>query len=82
VPSTTVRIKLDTSKTLRELAAETGRSMTDVLADAVDAYARQVLLDRTNVAYAALRSDEGSWAEELEEREAWETTLGDGLDDE
>jgi predicted transcriptional regulator len=80
--SSTVRITRDTSNTLSELAAATGRSKQDVLAAAVDAYSRQLLLDQTNAAYAALRADREGWDGELAERTAWEATLGDGMDDE
>ena len=75
--STTVRITLHTCETLRVLAASTGRSMQDVLAAAVEAYSRQLLLDRTNEGYAALRASPDAWREELEERTAWEATLAD-----
>jgi predicted transcriptional regulator len=80
--STTVRITRDTSDTLSELAATTGRSKQDVLAAAVEAYSRELLLDRTNAAYAALRADPTGWAAELEERSEWEATLGDDLEGE
>ena len=79
--TTTVRIKQDTSESLRELAASTGRAMQDVLADAVEAYSRQLLLDDTNAAYAVLRSDAQRWKEELAERETWEETLSDNVAD-
>ena len=75
--STTVRITLQTSEALRVLAASTGRSMQDVLAAAVEAYSRQLLLDRTNEGYAALRASPDAWSKELEERAAWEATLAD-----
>ncbi len=78
--TTTVRIKLETSETLRDLAATTGRSMQEVLADAVEAYSRQLLLERANTAYADLRANPELWAEELAEREAWEAALGDDLE--
>jgi predicted transcriptional regulator len=81
VPTTTVRITQETSRTLRELATATGRSMQDVLADAVETYSRRVLLDRTNAAFAALRADTREWQAELEERRAWEATLGDDLEE-
>lgn len=81
MPTTTVRITHETSRTLHELAATTGRSKQDVLADAVDAYSRRLLLDRTNAAFAALRADPREWRAELDERRAWEATLGDDLEE-
>lgn len=77
-----MRITRDTSDTLSELAATTGRSKQDVLAAAVEAFSRQLLLDRTNAAYAALRADPTGWETELQERAQWEATLGDDLEGE
>jgi hypothetical protein len=58
----------------------TGRSKEDVLAAAVEAYSRQLILDRTNAAYAALRADPAGWGAELEERALWESQLSGGLE--
>jgi predicted transcriptional regulator len=79
--STTVRIQESTHATLRELAAASGRSLQDVLAEAVDLYRRKQLLDETNAAYARLRASSPGWEEELAKRRAWEATLTDGLAD-
>jgi hypothetical protein len=80
VASTTVRIQQQTANTLSELVDETGRSKSDLLAAAVEAFSRQLLLERTNEVYAALRGDVPAWEAELEERTAWEATLGDDLE--
>jgi hypothetical protein len=77
--STTVRIQESTHATLRELGAASGRSLQDVLAEAVDLYRRTQLLDETNAAYARLRASSPGWEEELAERRVWEATLTDGL---
>jgi hypothetical protein len=57
-------------------------SIQDVVSKAVEAYRRQRLLEQTNAAYAALRADPEGWREELEERELWDNTLADIVDDE
>lgn len=80
--STTVRIKEQTRQALRELAQETREPMQEVLAKAVEAYRRQWTLQQHNAVYAALRENPAAWAEELEERAAWEATLADGLEPE
>lgn len=79
--TTTVRITHETATTLRELSRSTGLPMQKLLGQAVEAYARRLLLDETNAAFAALRADERAWRQELEERAAWEATLADGLAD-
>ena len=79
--STTVRIDRETLLVLRELAQHTGEAMPKVLAKAVEVYRRQELLERTNIAYHALRSDPDAWQEVQEDRETWDITVSDGLDE-
>ncbi len=79
--TTTVRINEATHATLRGLAGDMHESMQAVLAKAVEAYWRQRFLNAANVEFARLRADPVAWAEELEERRLWDTTLLDGLED-
>ena len=76
----TVRVTAETRQTLQQLANESSETMQSVLAKAVEAYKRQMLLQRTNEAYAALHTQPGEWAKELEERREWESTLVDNLE--
>ena len=76
--STTIRVTSQARETLRQLSQSTGKRQQDIVDEAVEAYRRQVLLDKANVAYAALRSNAPAWKAELKERQAWDTTLGDG----
>ena len=77
--STTVRVNLTTHKALTSLAEETHFSIQTVLSNAVEAYRREVFLDRTNQAYAELKKDPRAWAECQEERAVWNGTTKDGL---
>ena len=79
--STTVRVSQETRQALRELAEQTGDPIHKVLAKAVEAYRRQYILEEANAAYAALRADPEAWREEQEERQAWDVTMADGLED-
>ncbi len=76
----TIRIPARAQATLRQLAAESARPMQDIADEAIEAYRRQLILERTNAAYATMRVAPDVWAEELEERAAWDVTLNDGLD--
>jgi succinate dehydrogenase/fumarate reductase flavoprotein subunit len=78
----TIRVSEQTHATVRALAGETGEPMQDVIAKAVELYRRQRILERTNAAYAALRSDPQRWQEERDERELWDNTVADGIEDE
>jgi hypothetical protein len=77
--STMVRINKVTHERLVKLAEEAHSSIQSVLNDAVEAYRREALMERTNQAYAALRSDPVAWAEYQKEQETWDRTAGDGL---
>lgn len=79
--STTVRVRKDTRDLLREISAQSGEPMQEVLAKALEAYRRQRILMETNRAYAALRKDRKGWKELMEERQEWDATLLDGLED-
>ncbi len=75
-----VRVPEDTHRVMRELAGE-GGSLQDVITLAVENLRRQRLLDEANVGFAALRQDPSAWAQEQEERDLWDETSGDGLED-
>ena len=77
IKSTTIRVTSQARDTLRQLAQITGKPQQDVVDEAVEAYRRRVLLDKANAAYAALRSDVTAWEAELQERQAWDATVGD-----
>lgn len=79
--SDTVRIKPDTHAKLRDIAKSTGKSMPEILDEAVEVLRRIRLLDETSRAFASLRSDPKAWRTELAERELWEATLSDDLKD-
>ena len=80
--TTTIRISFQTHEKLKLLSQESGESITTVLDQAVEARRRQQFLEDADAAYAALRADPQKWAEESRERELWEATLKDGLEDE
>lgn len=77
----TVRITASTHASLRELARETGLTMQEIVAEAIEQYRRQRIMDLTNEAYDRLRSDPDAWAELLDERRIWDATLADGIED-
>ena len=79
--SANVRIQPESYAKLRQLASEQGVTMPEVLAEAIDELFRKRFFDDCNRAYAKLKSDPIAWEEELKERKAWESTLGDGLED-
>jgi len=79
--SVTVRISSATRSALKALAAKSGLPMQKVLEVAVERYKRQCILDEANRVYEALRKSEKARKEEAVERELWESTLGDGVNE-
>ena len=75
--STTIRVSEETRDRLESLATTTGRPMTRVLDDAVEALERQVFFDRFNRRYQELRDDDAAWSEIEQERGVEEGALGD-----
>ena len=55
--------------------------MMDILDQAIELYRRQCFLDGLNADFAALRQNKAAWDEELAERESWDATLADDLED-
>jgi hypothetical protein len=45
-------------------------------------YEDQILLEEINEGYARVKADKKAWEEELKERQEFEGTIGDGLEDE
>jgi predicted transcriptional regulator len=76
--SVTVRVTETTHRALERLARRSGRSLQATLAEAVEAYRRQRLLEEANEAFAALRVNARSWEAEETERRLWDVTIGDG----
>lgn len=74
--TTAVRLRDETKRALRDLAAASGRPMSDVLADAVESYRRTAFLAAAAAAYAAAKHLGPDKDQAL-----WDTTLNDGLTD-
>ncbi len=79
--TSTVRISEQAHANLREIAAETGEAMADILAKAIEDYRRKVFIEQFNAAYAKVHEDAKAEREESAERELWDSTLLDGLGD-
>jgi predicted transcriptional regulator len=72
-----VQIRPDTEKALEELAMATGETIPNLVHRAVEELKRKEFLEGLAADFAALQSRPEEWAEELEERAAWECTLAD-----
>ncbi len=77
----TLRISKGAHKMLREISRATGEPMSSIVDKALEEYRRKRFLEEANDAFAALKLDPDAWLKELKERRAWESTLGDGLEE-
>ncbi len=80
--SAMVRIDDESRNILREIALQEQEPMQQIVRKAIEHYRRELFLQQCNKAYAALKSDRGAWEKELAEREAWDSAVSDGLDEE
>ncbi|MEG3845191.1 hypothetical protein [Microcoleus sp. herbarium14] len=78
--TSTVTISNTSYQALAEISASLGQPIQTILEQAIEQYRRQQFLTAANQAYLALRDRPEAWQEELEEREAWDITLEDGLE--
>lgn len=82
MPSTSIRIDEHALAVLRELARRQRQPVQTVLKQAIDSYRREKFLEEANAAFAALRSNPEAWGEEQQDRDLWDQTTGDGLEQE
>lgn len=80
--TTTVRIKPDTHRRLKDLASADNASLSDMLDRVVKEEERRRFWKAVNDSYERLRADPEAWAEWQAEVALWETTSADGLPEE
>ncbi len=76
-----LRVSDEIYKKLNQLTNSIGSSKQAVLEIALDDLAKKNLLEQANRAYDKLRQQPKEWKKELEERQQWDSTLADGLED-
>jgi hypothetical protein len=79
--SNVVKLKPETYARVKQIAEESHRPMQEIVAAGIEALDRLQFAREFTEDYAALRRDSQAWRKELQERELWEVTLSDGLDD-
>ena len=82
MPTSTVRLDGTSRQKLRDMAQQTGQSMSVLLRQAIEGHERRLFLEAAAAAYATLRRDEAAWQDLESERAAWDVTLYDGMEDE
>lgn len=75
--SSTIRVSDEAKRRMAAIARETGRPMTELLDEAVEALERKVFFDALNERYRELRADPAAWAEIEDERSLEEGSITD-----
>jgi|RhiMethySRZTD1v2_1073278.scaffolds.fasta_scaffold2985166_2 predicted transcriptional regulator len=75
--ASSVRITADANRMLQDLSAKLGRSKAQIVEEALADLEDRIFWEAVNDAYA-----EEETPESKEEREIWDTTVGDGLSQE
>jgi predicted transcriptional regulator len=73
----TVRVGDDALAVLHDLARAEGLSQQAIVERALETYRRAKLLEATNAAFEAWRSNPEAWAEEQAERALWDGASAD-----
>jgi hypothetical protein len=76
-----MRVSYETRAVVDELAKQLGLPLQTVVAQAVEAYRRQLIIEEANAAYARLRADSDAARIFDDEHAVFEAALGDGLAD-
>lgn len=75
--STTIRVSEPTRDRFARLAQATGRPMSQLVDEAVDALERRVFFDQLSAGYETLRANPSAWSEIEAERALESGTLRD-----
>lgn len=76
-----VRVSASTHELLKLLANEAGKSMQEIIDNAVADYRRNAFLRGLNDDFRALRQNESAWQEHKADISDWEGTISDGLEE-
>jgi hypothetical protein len=76
-----LRVADETREVLRELARLEGVSMQSVLDRALAEYQKKRFFDTLEAGFQALKNNSRAWSEEQQERQVWENTLLDSVEE-
>ncbi len=79
--TTTIRVTRQAYNNLKAVAEQEHASMQDMLDKLLANYETKTFFEELNRSVLAVKEQPEVWAEELDERKAWEATLSDGLEE-
>ncbi len=79
--TTTIRVTQKAYNTLKGVAEQEHASIQDIMDKLVEDYATKKFFAELSQSVAKAKSQKDLWEEELQERQEWEATLEDGLEE-
>lgn len=79
--TTTIRIDAKTYENLKKLSEQLEQPMQKIVHEALIEYKRKILLSQTAEAFLNLKKNNKLWEDEIKERELWDNTLLDGVEE-
>ncbi len=76
-----VRIQEEDKDIIQKIAKESHQSMLKVMHQAIEEYRRKLFLQKSNLAFSVLKEKPVEWKNYKKEREEWDSTLNDGLEE-
>lgn len=80
MPTTSIRVERKTHEQLLKLARAQGRTMTQIVGDAVSEYEKEQFWKKTREGYERMNADPEDRAAFDAEMALWDSTLQDGLE--
>jgi len=77
----TVRIDDETNQVINDMSHALSKTKKDILKDAVYQYRKIMFFKQVDDEYSELQKRKGEWTEEQKERNDWEATLTDSIDE-
>lgn len=81
MPELKVSISETAHKTLLTLVESSGDTIQAILDKAIENYRRSLFLVGANEAFVSLRQNEALWQDEVADRQVWEQTLADEVEE-
>lgn len=79
--TTTIRVSKRTYEIVKGVSEQLNETMQNTIEKAIEEYRKKKFFEEMNDAFLKLKSEPDKWADEMREREEWEVTLADGLEE-
>jgi len=79
--TTTIRVSRELYDVIKFLAKRDNENIQDIIEHAISEYKKRKFFEEMNAAFKKLRENKQDWDNECKEREVWDITIADGLEE-